>query len=115
MDLLLVGAVLWVASIISPYVQINSLKTLCIATVLLVVIVLLAELLCGLSILYGVVTWNYAIVIAGIILAIFPTYIALGLLSDNLAGFYVADFWPRAILAFILSSISARNTNRTRE
>lgn len=119
-NLFLHGLVLWAAWQLFPdTVQIDGFGTLVLVTILLwvisLIIGLIAALLLGLSTMIGI---NGGLVTAtvGIItcigLLLFADIISLDFLSCHLAGFTIVGFWPKVLLAILLSVFSIKSPAR---
>lgn len=120
-NLFLHGLVLWVAWQLFPdIVQFDGMGTLVLVTVLLwvisLVIGLIVVLLFGLSVLAGV-DGNFGGCITAAVgialcfgLMLFADVIGLDFLSHQIQGFMIVGFWPKVLLAILLSVFSIGST-----
>ena len=104
LNLVISGFVLWAASRLFPAtVQIDSMGTLVLTTILLWVVSLIIWLLCILVMGIGAIFENAIWVIIGFILLLFSEVIAMTILSNNLDGFMIVGFWPKVLLSICFS------------
>ena len=110
LNFIICGFILWIAAHFFPAtVQIDSMGTLALATILIWVVGIVVGLLCLLMFGVGALFENIPWVIAGIILALFSDVIALTILSNNLSGFMVVGFWPKVLLSVCFTLFSLRS------
>lgn len=119
-NLIIHGVIIWAAWQLFPeIVQIDSMRTLIIATLLLWLISLAIGIGCLLIMGAGFVLDSAAWVIIGLIIVfvmvIFADVIGMYILSGNLEGFAVAGFWPKVLLSLCLSLFSTGSTKHERE
>lgn len=106
LNIVIRGFILWVASLLFPETfQINDMRTLVLATVLLWVVSLIIELLCALAMGAGIALDNVIIVICGLTLLLFSEVITMTILSNNLDGFMIVGFWPKVLLSICYSML----------
>ncbi|MBP5674946.1 phage holin family protein [Candidatus Saccharibacteria bacterium] len=98
------GIILWVAAWLFPqFVQIDSMKTLALAALLLFVAEVVVLLLFFALIVSAALAQYWAGVLVGMTFVFFAEIVALSLLDAWLPGLSIYGFWPKFLLAFALS------------
>ena len=115
-NIVLIGFILWLASWLFPQtVQIDSMRTLVLATILLWLITAIIRIISVILVAVGVVNGNVIgviIAIASFVCILFASVIGLVLLSNHLDGFMVYGFLPKILLAICFSIFSLRLPSR---
>ena len=104
LNLAITGVILWIASSLFPAtVQIDSIKTLALATFLIWIISSMIAFLCAFMAVIGMAFEKWVWVILSVIFIFFSEVIAMTILSNDLGGFMIVGFWPKVLLSICFS------------
>ncbi len=107
LNFIITGFILWIASnFFQPYVQIDSLGTLILATFLIWIIEAIIVGICLLLLAVAAATESWLLIIVCLGIALFIDIIAFSILSAKLPGFAVNGFWTKAVLSLCCSVLT---------
>ena len=115
-NFVLIGLVLWIGSHFFPeIVQIDGMKTIILATVLIWIIATLLVVVSLLIIAVSAACGNVVGIIVGIISVVFAQVLTLIILSNCMDGFNIVGFWPKVIIAICFSIFSVDVKTNSKE
>ena len=104
MNFFLTGLVIWLAAKFFPNsVYVAGIGTLAVITFSLYLVQLVIVVACFIMIAFSLFTQNWIGIIIGFFTMIFAEVIAIGILSNQMDGFYVNGFFAQVLLAFAIS------------
>ena len=107
----LYGIVLFGSAKLAPRtVQIDSTRTLIIASALIWIVSLIFAAIGMGAILAGALSLNAAILVAGTMMMAMANLLAIIILSDDMDGFAIIGYWPKMIIAVCFAFINSITT-----